>query len=140
MVKEQSMNREEREQIAEEVEQAKREAHQLRSSEPLERWRREMGELEAARAAAKGELDGVHRLYASTKALHGELAEGLRAVSELAGKVVDRLDDLEDELGKLRKRVDIAEVRHEDLKRSHDLRGATEAEVIDLPNPLARRK
>ena len=56
---------------------------------------------------------------------------GLGAVSALAEKITDRL---EDEVDQLRKRLDIAEVRHDDLKRSVDARTTTGAEVVELPN------
>jgi hypothetical protein len=104
----------------------------------VEKWKREMGELEAARELEKERMGMVQQLYQSTMKCQRDIASGLNAVNQLATAICNRLEDMSEEIETLQTRATIAEARFEDLKRSVDARPTPTAEVVDLPNPLRK--
>jgi hypothetical protein len=97
-----------------------------------------MGELEEARGAAREQLireqeriGMVRSLYESTRQCQRDIAGGLNAG---------------DEIGELRIKVKVSEARFEDLKKSVDAKSqlspkdSVGAEVVELPNPLPKRR
>lgn len=112
--------------------------------DPVEVWKEEMTVLEMAREAEKEKIGFIRRLSESTAQMQRDIAVGLGAVGELAEKITDRIDGLEDELSELRTKLKIADARISDLIAA---RGSTESKndsvedrsnVLDLLNPLRR--
>jgi hypothetical protein len=70
------------------------------------------------------------------------MAASIKAVNEFAAKIVDRLDDMSSEIDSLRTKLTIAEARFKDLKRTVDAKQppTSTAEVLELPNPIAKRR
>jgi hypothetical protein len=66
------------------------------------------------RAARMSAVSDLHR---STQHMQREVACGLGAINELAGKIIDRIDDLEHEVAELRSKLAIADARFEDQRR-----------------------
>jgi chromosome segregation ATPase len=116
----------------------------VRYTEPVEtsveRWRREVEQLERERAAETEKISFVKQLHQDAKRMQRDVAMGLGAVGQLVEAITSRLEGLEDELAKLRKCMDVADARFEDLKKSVDARATKDSQVVDLPNPLARAR
>jgi hypothetical protein len=103
----------------------------------VEKWKREMGELEAARELEKERMGMVQQLYRSTMKCQRDIASGLNAVNQLATAICNRLEDMSDEISELRTKLTVAEARIDDLVKA---RAAPVAEVVDLPNPISKRR
>jgi hypothetical protein len=109
--------------------------------DPLERWKREANELDAERIRERERLSMVAQLYRSTIKTQHDIAEGLSAVGGLARAIQGRLDEIETTIIELKRKLNVAETRFEDLKRTVDA-GTTSAgaEIVELPNPLSKRR
>jgi chromosome segregation ATPase len=114
---------------------AHRQGSQVQFEEPLQKWRREMDELTAAREAEKEKMSFVQDLYRGTQRMQRDISMGLSAVNQLAEKITDRLDDLSQEIDELRTKLKVSDARFEDLKKSVDARTTSGTEVVELPKP-----
>jgi hypothetical protein len=101
--------------------------------DPLEKWRREMGELAEEQASAKSLLAFAREIHHATLRQRSDMNESMKAVNKFAETIVDRIHELGAEVELLRTRMATAETRFEDLKRSFDARPPKSAEVVEMP-------
>jgi predicted RNase H-like nuclease (RuvC/YqgF family) len=119
----------------------------LQYSEPpedrVEKWKRERRELEDDMVRERERISMVAELYRSTMKCQTDIAEGLGTVGRLAEAISNRIDDMGQEIAVLKSKLEIAETRFEDLKRTFDGRATAtntveNGAVIDLkPNRRA---
>jgi hypothetical protein len=101
----------------------------------VERWKREADELEERRIIEKERLSMISRLHESTIRCQQDIAAGLSAVGKLAEAIEGRLDRIDDAINELRTKFKVAEIRHEDLKRSFDSRTSDISSAISVSEP-----
>jgi hypothetical protein len=104
------------------------------------KWKREVSELEAARIREAERLSMAAQLHKSSLQCKRDIAEGMRAVSEFATVIRDRMDEMESEVNRLKAKLEVSEIRFEDLKRSvdgHQAPAATDSAIVEL-NPKRR--
>jgi hypothetical protein len=98
-----------------------------------EKWRREAGELEEARAAEKERNSLTQRTIASLQAenaaLRAEVAQGLKAVNGLAKALRDRIGELADDMAAVQRGLTAAENR---LVQADMLRKVDDARLDDI--------
>jgi hypothetical protein len=105
----------------------------------IEKWKRDMQELLDERELEKQRMDTVQQLCRIAAHTRQEIAEGLKAVGQLAAAISSRMEEMSDEIGELKARLVIAETRFEDLKKTVDARTTgSGADVVELPK-LPRR-
>jgi hypothetical protein len=98
------------------------------------KWRREMQQLVDERELEKQRMDTVQQLCRIAAHTRKEIAEGLKAVGQLASAISNRLEEMSEEIANLKLKLEVSETRFEDLKRTVDARGSS-AEIVDLPKP-----
>jgi chromosome segregation ATPase len=110
----------------------------------VEKWKREMGELEAAREAERERMSSHTRKLSELRGMIARsdqaLSQALAAINKMAEALTERLDEMSEEIRQLRAKLEIAEARFEDLKRSVDAQRpdvAPAAKLYDPPNPGA---
>jgi hypothetical protein len=108
-------------------------------SDPVTKWREEMTALELAREAERERTGLAQRIYESTMKTQLDTAEGLAAVGQLVEALAERIERLEDETSELRTKLQIANVRIDDLLKARASTVEDRGKVLDLPNPIARR-
>jgi chromosome segregation ATPase len=103
----------------------------------VEKWKREMRELEAAREAERERMSSHARELTELRGMIARsdqaLSQALAAINQMAGAVTDRMDQLGDELAAVHTKLAVLDARFSDLR---DDRAPREAKLYDLPNPL----
>jgi hypothetical protein len=123
------------------VAESRNERFRRESTEQEAEWATERERRAAELATERERLSMAHQLHESAIRCSADVAASMKAINAFAERIIQRMDDMSSEIDSLRTRLAISDARFEDLKRSVDARPPTStAEVLELPNPLAKRR